>query len=708
MKNNKGFTLIELVAVIILVGLIALIITPKITKVLKTQKMNIFKESVEGIVKAVKEDAVNNASFNSTTTSNYRAYIYDGTGLYLTVAGNKAADADIKISGNIDNGQGTVVVTKDSDVVLAVYNDKFCAKKNADDTSITVENYSGTCVNDEIDIPEATSCFIYENNPDNTLTITGYNYNDTSCSKDLVIPNRINGKLVSKLASFAFVDAEVKIVDYSENDENGKIHYYTEYASNFHDDKEVVDVATFNAADITGKRCFTDTDENTSVSVDVNYVHTAGDGYYGCSFQMPGGPDSGMLNNYKFTSIDFSHATALTKIPFGLIPFSSVGSVSIGDYITEIGTMAFTKNYINSLTIPKNIITISDFAFQENQINNIDFTNAQNLKTIKTGAFCENNINSVNIHDLNNLESIGGGWWGAFEENAITSVTLKNLPSLTNIGNVEDEYGPFNYNNISTLVFDNVPKLKIFGGQAFYSNNLSAVTLPSTITSLGYNAFADNKLTEIVIPDSVTTIGEYAFSENSIASVTFPNNITSLGEGVFSQNALTSITIPSTITTIGEYAFSENSIASVTFPNAITSIGAGAFYQNAIASLTIPSTITTIEDKTFSGNALTSLTIPNNVTSIGPNAFSYNLLTSVTIPTSVTSIGYSAFYQNQLPSIVIPNSVTNIGYSAFQYNNILQGSATIDNLSANVTLGANVFDNNGADRLTIITPVFSQ
>lgn len=708
MKNNKGFTLIELVAVIILVGLIALIITPKITKVLKTQKMNIFKESVEGIVKAVKEDAVNNASFNSTTTSNYRAYIYDGTGLYLTVAGNKAADADIKISGNIDNGQGTVVVTKDSDVVLAVYNDKFCAKKNADDTSITVENYSGTCVNDEIDIPEATSCFIYENNPDNTLTITGYNYNDTSCSKDLVIPNRINGKLVSKLASFAFVDAEVKIVDYSENDENGKIHYYTEYASNFHDDKEVVDVATFNAADITGKRCFTDTDENTSVSVDVNYVHTAGDGYYGCSFQMPGGPDSGMLNNYKFTSIDFSHATALTKIPSGLIPFSSVGSVSIGDYITEIGTMAFTKNYINSLPIPKNIITISDFAFQENQINNIDFTNAQNLKTIKTGAFCENNINSVNIHDLNNLESIGGGWWGAFEENAITSVTLKNLPSLTNIGNVEDEYGPFNYNNISTLVFDNVPKLKIFGGQAFYSNNLSAVTLPSTITSLGYNAFADNKLTEIVIPDSVTTIGEYAFSENSITSVTFPNNITSLGEGVFSQNALTSITIPSTITTIGEYAFSENSIASVTFPNTITSIGAGAFYQNAIASLTIPSTITTIEDKTFSGNALTSLTIPNTVTSIGPNAFSYNLLTSVTIPTSVTSIGYSAFYQNQLPSIVIPNSVTNIGYSAFQYNNILQGSATIDNLSANVTLGANVFDNNGADRLTIITPVFSQ
>ena len=82
--------------------------------------MNIFKESVEGIIKAVKEDAVNNAGFNSTTTSNYRAYIYENSGLYLTVAGNQAADADIKISGSIDDGKGTVMVTSDSDIVLAI------------------------------------------------------------------------------------------------------------------------------------------------------------------------------------------------------------------------------------------------------------------------------------------------------------------------------------------------------------------------------------------------------------------------------------------------------------------------------------------------------------------------------------------------------------------------------------------------------------
>lgn len=662
MKNNKGFTLIELIAVIVLVGLIALIITPKITKVLKTQKMNIFKESVEGIVKSVKEDAVNNAGFNSTTTSNYRAYIYDGAGLYLTVAGNKASDEDIKISGKIDKGQGTVVVTKDSEIVLAIYNDKFCAKKNADDTSITVEEYSGTCVNDEIDIPEATSCFVYETNPDNTLTITGYDYNNASCSKDLVIPNRINGKIVSKLADLAFVDAAVKIVLYSEKDGSGNTHFYEEYAANVPSDKEKLYLMTANTNNITAKTCYTETEEN--VSVDVNYVHTSGDGYYGCHFEVPHTPGFGMANNYKFNSIDFSRATALTKIPFGLIPFSSVGSINIGDYITEIGSMAFTKNYIKSLSIPKNIIDINYFAFQLNQIDNVDFTNAQNLKSIKSGAFFGNSMNSVNIHDLNNLESIDGNYLGAFEENQLTSVTLKNLPKLARIGDLDDESGTFSGNNISTLVFDKVPNLKVFGGRAFSSNNLSTVTLPSTITTLGDFAFAGNDLTEIIMPDSLTTIGKNVFSDNNISTVTFSNNI--------------------------------------------TSIGAGAFFQNSLTSLTIPSTITTIDENTFRNNALTSLTIPSTVTSIGVGAFSFNALTNLTIPNSVTSIGDNAFYQNQLSGAVIPNSVTSIGNSAFQYNNILQGSATIDNSAANVTLGANVFDNNGADRLTIITPVFSQ
>ena len=38
MKNKKGFTLVELLAIIVLLGLLAILITPKITETLKNKK----------------------------------------------------------------------------------------------------------------------------------------------------------------------------------------------------------------------------------------------------------------------------------------------------------------------------------------------------------------------------------------------------------------------------------------------------------------------------------------------------------------------------------------------------------------------------------------------------------------------------------------------------------------------------------------------
>ncbi len=488
MENKKGFTLVELIAVIVLVGFIALIITPKITQVLQTQKMNIFEDSVEGIVKAVKEDTINNTGFNSTTGANYRAYTYDGTGLYLTVAGNQSTETYIKISGGIDDGEGTVVVTKNSDVILAVYNGKYCATKNADDTNVTVEKFTGSCVNDEIDIPEAPSCFTTENNPDNTLTITGYDYNNSSCSKDLVIPNRINGKKVTKIADLAFVDAETIIAEYMELDINGNEHWYDEYLENFPSDKTAVWMTTTTADNVTGKYCFTDMNENNDVSVGLNYVHTTDDGYYSCYFDYAN--HSAMdENGYQLDSIDFSNASGLSEIPFGLAAFSSVMNVKIGDYITKINSMAFTGNYITKLSIPKSVQQIGSYSFNGNQIFNLDFTNASALRYIDEGAFTENSLSTLKIENLSNLISINGGGYGAFEDNNLTTVTLRNLPSLTSIGSMDDEYGPFNYNNILTIVLDNLPNLKTIGNNAFYSNGFTSITIPSSVELIGEKAF---------------------------------------------------------------------------------------------------------------------------------------------------------------------------------------------------------------------------
>ena len=55
MRNKKGFTLIELMAVIILLGLIIMIIVPKITDSIENSKKNAAIDSALGYVKSARD-----------------------------------------------------------------------------------------------------------------------------------------------------------------------------------------------------------------------------------------------------------------------------------------------------------------------------------------------------------------------------------------------------------------------------------------------------------------------------------------------------------------------------------------------------------------------------------------------------------------------------------------------------------------------------
>ncbi|MCQ2291445.1 MAG: leucine-rich repeat domain-containing protein, partial [Muribaculaceae bacterium] len=87
-------------------------------------------------------------------------------------------------------------------------------------------------------------------------------------------------------------------------------------------------------------------------------------------------------------------------------------------------------------------------------------------------------------------------------------------------------------------------------------------------------------LTSVTIPNSVTTIGYYAFREcSSLTSVTIPNSVTTIDGWAFGYcSSLTSVTIPNSVTTIGYYAFSGcSSLTSVTIGNSVTTIGNSVF-----------------------------------------------------------------------------------------------------------------------------------
>ena len=84
-----------------------------------------------------------------------------------------------------------------------------------------------------------------------------------------------------------------------------------------------------------------------------------------------------------------------------------------------------------------------------------------------------------------------------------------------------------------------------------------------------FRSFVYNQLTSVSIPNSVTTIGDWTFDHNQLTSVTIPNNVTSIGAHAFASNQLTSVIIGSSVTTIGFYAFASNLLTSVTIGSGV-------------------------------------------------------------------------------------------------------------------------------------------
>lgn len=60
MRNNKGFTLVELIGVVIILGLISLIAIPTVTSSLKKYKESLYQDSLDNIIQAAKNWGASN------------------------------------------------------------------------------------------------------------------------------------------------------------------------------------------------------------------------------------------------------------------------------------------------------------------------------------------------------------------------------------------------------------------------------------------------------------------------------------------------------------------------------------------------------------------------------------------------------------------------------------------------------------------------
>ncbi len=123
-----------------------------------------------------------------------------------------------------------------------------------------------------------------------------------------------------------------------------------------------------------------------------------------------------------------------------------------------------------------------------------------------------------------------------------------------------------------------------------------------TVTGIGNNAFRGcQDLTSVSLPNSITTIGTQAFSETGLASIIIPESVTTIGSQAFYSSKLTSINIPESVTTIGPKAFCSSKLTSINIPESVTTIGESAFQNcTSLISATIPSSITNMGNSVFS------------------------------------------------------------------------------------------------------------
>ncbi len=113
-----------------------------------------------------------------------------------------------------------------------------------------------------------------------------------------------------------------------------------------------------------------------------------------------------------------------------------------------------------------------------------------------------------------------------------------------------------------------------------YTYNLTEITIGDAVSSLPGSFARGSKITAITIPSSVTSIGGSAFSGcTGLTSVTIPNSVTTVGGSAFYDcTGLLEVTIPESINTISSSMFGScTGLTNVNIPNCVTIIDYAAF-----------------------------------------------------------------------------------------------------------------------------------
>ncbi len=332
---------------------------------------------------------------------------------------------------------------------------------------------------------------------------------------------------------------------------------------------------------------------------------------------------------------------------------ADITSIVVEEGVTSVGSNAFadTRN-VTSISIPDTIEAFSEYAFGDNNTWNPSYN------TYQGGSYLGNEENpylvlfGVNYQDT--TPQIHPSTRVITSHAFYGCINITNISIPRNVINVCDDYPSAGYDyyerelsyydELLPFGFDNLTGITVEAGNPVYhANGNCLIKTASKTLILGCQ-------TSVIPSDgSVEHIGDYAFEYcPNLSSVTIPNGIKSIGKEAFCGCNLMSITVPKSVNRIASSAFEGNasSLESITVDSKNTNYHS---YQNCLietATKTLmlgcknsimpnDGRITTIASYAFYEVPFQSIHIPEGVQIILEDAFDWSNATSVSIPNSI-------------------------------------------------------------------------
>lgn len=435
-------------------------------------------------------------------------------------------------------------------------------------------------------------------------------------------------------------------------------------------------------------------------------------------------------------------------------------SVVIPEGVTSIGAYAFWRcTSLQTITVPASATKFGDHAFDTREY--YDGSYHTQLTDIYYGGSRQQWYNAgggdaaltdVTVHFNGTTGDIIDG--GTCGDNAFWKLDKDYTLTISGTGAMYDYPIDDNQDSTSPWPVGVVKRIDVqegittIGAYAFcYTDNATALSLPSSLISIGRAALCGFGGTEIIVPDNVTCIDNFAFNAcNNLQTITLPAGLQSIGFCFIECDTLETINFKGTMEQWlvcggGESTFpvtakvtcakggtlreggkcGDNLTWTLDSSGKLTISGTGdmsdythdfennirtspwADYRSMIRSIEIGSGVTRIGSYAFEDTNITSLTIPGSVKSIGDYGVNGNrYLAELTLNEGLRSIGKGAFsWSKRLTTVTIPNGVTTIGEEAFAHcwawppkADTYVGLSTVSIPGSVTSIGKNAFTDN--------------